>query len=127
MRTPITRRTALRSLAGAAALASLSRSRAADAPKSAPAMPTPPANTVPINHSVCNWCHPKTPLEARAKAAKDIALASIELLTREDFPTLKKYPLSCGMRSFPPGKPPRGVPVGGIPKAFNRLEHHDTL
>jgi hydroxypyruvate isomerase len=31
------------------------------------------------------------------------------------------------MVSNPSGKTPQGVNVGGITKAFNRLEHHDTL
>jgi hypothetical protein len=29
--------------------------------------------------------------------------------------------------SNPTGKTPQGVVVGGIPKAWNRIEHHDTL
>ncbi|MSU51105.1 MAG: hydroxypyruvate isomerase [Opitutus sp.] len=120
MNTPITRRTALGSLAGAAALATLPscQTAAPTAIKSAAAS---------FHHSVCKWCYPKISLEDLAKAAKGIGLSSIELLQPADFPTLKKYDLTCAMVSSPSGKTPQGVSVGGIPKAFNRLEHHDTL
>ena len=51
MSSPISRRTALRAIAGATALASLSRSRAADAAtKSTPATPT---TSSPLRQSAC--------------------------------------------------------------------------
>ena len=131
MSSPITRRTALRSLAGVAAFASLPRAAGAQpspnpAPTSAPASarPEPVAG---FRHSVCKWCYPKIALEDLAQAAKGLGLHSIELLQPADFPTLKKYDLGCAMVSSPSGKTPAGVTVGGITKAFNRLEHHDTL
>jgi len=80
-----------------------------------------------VNHSVCKWCYGKIPLEEFCVAAKGIGLASVELLDPPDFPTIKKHGLTCAMVSYPSGKTPQGVTVGGIPKAFNRLEHHDTL
>ena len=119
----MSRRTALRSLAGAAAVATLARSRAAD-PKAAPAAPAPAGA---IRQSACKWCWPKIDLDTFAAAAKDMGLVAIDLLQPEDFPTLKKYGLLCSMVSNPTAKTPQGVTVGGIPKAFNRLEHHDTL
>jgi hydroxypyruvate isomerase len=79
-----------------------------------------------LRHSVCKWCY-KEPLEPFCKAAKEIGLESVELLNPEDFPTLKKHDLHCAMVSFPTGKTPQGVKVGGISRAFNRVEHHDTL
>ena len=125
MRTPITRRTALRNLAGAAALASMTRTRAAEpSPKTPAPMPAPAA---PIHQSVCKWCFKDIPLETFVPAAKDMGLESVELLNPEDFPTLKKFGLHCAMVSFPTGKTAQGVTVGGISKAFNRVEHHDTL
>jgi hydroxypyruvate isomerase len=124
MRTPISRRTALKSFAGAAALASLSRIKAAE--KVATGADSAKA-TGEVTHSVCKWCYPKIPLEDLAKSAKDIGLSSIELLQPADFPTLKKYDLSCAMVSNPTAKTPQGVTVGSIPKAWNRVEHHDTL
>jgi len=121
MSTPITRRTALRSIAGAATLAAVSRSQAT-------AQSASGATTAAgIRQSVCKWCFKDIPLEKFCEAAKDIGLESVELLNPEDFPTLKKYGLSCAMVSNPTAKTPQGVNVGGIPKGWNRLEHHDTL
>ncbi|NBR87585.1 MAG: hydroxypyruvate isomerase [Proteobacteria bacterium] len=75
-----------------------------------------------VNHSVCKWCYPKIALEDLCKSAKDIGLSSIELLDPKDFATIKQYGLHCAMVSFP-----QKNGIGTIPKAFNRLEHHDTL
>jgi hydroxypyruvate isomerase len=122
---PISRRHALRTMAGAAALVALARpgrAETAAAPSS-----TPPMSSTPIRHSVCKWCYPKIALDDLARSAKDLGLESIELLNPEDFPTLKKYHLTCALVNFPTGKTPQGVTVGPITKAFNRLEHHDTL
>ena len=121
MRTPITRRTALRSLAGAAAFATAARASAATAgPASAPAAGS-------LRQSVCKWCFPKIPLDEFCAQAKGMGLESVELLAPEDFATLKKHGLFCAMVSNPTGKTPQGVTVGAIRKAFNRVEHHDTL
>jgi hydroxypyruvate isomerase len=129
MNSPITRREAIVSLAGAAALASLPGLRAADAPASvpSPSTSTPTSTAGSIRHSVCKWCYRDIPLETIAAIAKDIGLQSIELLGPSDFPTLKKFGLSCAMVTNPTAKTPQGVDVGGISKAWNRLEHHDTL
>lgn len=130
MKTVITRREAIVSLAGAAALATLPRMRAADGPSSSASMPATSSSMSASNnirHSVCKWCYKDIPLETLAAAAKGLGLESIELLNPEDFPTLKKYGLSCAMVNYPNAKTPQGVSVGGITKAWNRLEHHDTL
>jgi len=81
----------------------------------------------PIRHSVCKWCYKDIPLEDFAIAAKEMGIESIELLNPSDFPTLKKHGLTCAMVNYPSAKTPQGVSVGGITKAFNRLEYHDTL
>ena len=121
----ITRRTALRSITGAAACAALSRSRGADSPlQSASALSTPSGA---LRQSACKWCWPKIDLDAFAAAGKELGLVAIDLLQPEDFPTLKKHGLLCSMVSNPTAKTSHGVNVGGIGKAFNRLEHHDTL
>ncbi len=80
-----------------------------------------------INHSACKWCYDDIPLEDLCIAGREIGLQSIELLMPGDFPTLRKHGLDCAMVSFPTGETPQGVTVGRIEKAFNRLEHHDTL
>ena len=125
MSSPISRRTALRSIAGVAAVAALPRTRAAEpATQSAPATPVPAGE---IRQSACKWCWPKIDLETFAAAGKAMGLVAIDLLQPEDFPTLKKHGLLCSMVSNPTAKTPQGVTVGGIAKAFNRVEHHDTL
>jgi hydroxypyruvate isomerase len=80
-----------------------------------------------INHSVCKWCYGGIPLEDLCVAGKAMGLKSIELLMPGDFPTLKKHGLTCAMVAAPGGTTASGVKVGGIEKAFNRLEHHDAL
>jgi hydroxypyruvate isomerase len=112
-------------MAGAAAVATLARTRAAEAPAKA-AAPSP-ASAGALRQSVCKWCFPKIDLDPFVAAAKDMGLVAIDLLQPEDFPTLKKYDLLCSMVSNPTAKTPQGVNVGGIAKAWNRPEHHDTL
>jgi hydroxypyruvate isomerase len=125
--TPISRRSALKYSAGAAAFAAASASlhhRLSAADEALAAAGPRKGN---INHSVCKWCYPKISLDELCVAGKKMGLQSIELLNPEDFPTLKKHDLTCAMVSFPTGKTPDGTKVGTIPKAFNRIEHHDTL
>jgi len=75
-----------------------------------------------INHSVCKWCYPNVPLDELCKVGKEFGLRSVELLNPPDFATLKKHDLVCAMV---------GNPVvdrlGGIERAWNRVEHHDKL
>src|SRR2546421_5130949 len=116
MKTRITRRSALAKIAGSTAVvtaaASLSqRLTAADAATGASLKGR-------INHSVCKWCYPKVSLEDLCAAGKEMGLQSVELLTVDDFPTLKKHELICAMVS--------GVP-GGITDGLNRLENHDKI
>jgi hydroxypyruvate isomerase len=122
----MSRRTALRNLASAAALASLPATHAAEKKaKAAAKADAEPAGA--IRQSVCKWCFKDIPLDPFCAAAKEMGLESVELLAPEDFATLKKHGLHCAMVSNPTGKTPQGVNVGGIPKAWNRLEYHDTL
>jgi hydroxypyruvate isomerase len=73
-----------------------------------------------INHSVCRWCYDSIELEALCKAAKTIGLQSIELLTVEEFSTVKKHDLTCAMVS--------GIGKDyGITKGWNNKENHDGL
>ena len=75
-----------------------------------------------INHSVCKWCYGKIPLEEFAPAAKKIGLSSVELMGPNDWPVLAKNGLTCAMASNPVVDG-----LGGITKAWNRVEHHDKL
>jgi hydroxypyruvate isomerase len=80
-----------------------------------------------INHSVCKWCYGAIPLEDLCIAGKEMGLKSIELLMPADMATLRKHGLTCAMIAAPSAETPDGTKVGGITRAFNRLEYHDTL
>jgi hydroxypyruvate isomerase len=71
-----------------------------------------------IHHSVCRWCYAKIPLDDLCQAAKSMGIQSIELLGPKEWPTLKKFGLTCAMAN--------GAGMG-IAKGFNRLENHDKL
>lgn len=71
-----------------------------------------------INHSVCRWCYNSIPLEDLCKAAKEIGIASIELVGPEEWPILKKYGLTSAL-PWGAGK--------GITEGFNDLKYHDEL
>lgn len=116
MNQPISRRSAFRKFAGTAAVltAASNLSFRLDAAEKAVGSKLKGR----INHSVCKWCYPDISLEDLCKAGKEIGLRSVELLTTNDFPTLKKFDLQCAMVS--------GVP-GGIAKGLNRLENHDEI
>ncbi len=75
-----------------------------------------------IHHSVCRWCYAKINLDDLCLAGKDMGLAAIDLLDPPDFATVQRHGLTCSMVSFPTLDG-----LGGITKAFNRVEHHDTL
>jgi hydroxypyruvate isomerase len=111
----VTRRTAL----GAAAVAAGSLAFRLSAAEGAAAVVGLQGR---VNHSVCKWCYPDVSLEDLCKAAAGIGLSSIELLGPKDWPVLAAHGLTCAITSNPEVKG-----LGGISKAFNRVEHHDTL
>ncbi|GAA4444397.1 TIM barrel protein [Pontibacter saemangeumensis] len=71
-----------------------------------------------IKHSVCKWCYKDIPLEELAKAAKGMGLSSIELLGPDDWPTLKKHGLTCAM-AWGAEK--------SLTEGFNDPKYHDEL
>jgi hydroxypyruvate isomerase len=75
-----------------------------------------------INHSVCRWCYHTIPLDDLCQAGRDMGLVAIDLLNPEEFATAKKHGLVCSMVSNPVING-----LGGITKAWNRVEHHDDL
>jgi len=112
----VSRRSALHGLAaGSSALLAAgslpARSQAAD-------KPAPAKLKGRIRHSVCRWCYGKISLDDLCKAAKDMGITSIDLAGPKEWPTLKKYGLTCAMAS--------GAGMG-ISRGFNRVENHDKL
>jgi len=71
-----------------------------------------------IHHSVCRWCFSKLSLDELCKAAKSMGIQSIDLAGPKEWPTLKKYGLTCAMAN--------GAGMG-IAEGFNRVENHDKL
>ncbi len=116
MTTAVSRRSALGSLAGAGAAVVAGGPLA----RRSPAAEEPGAVKLKgrINHSVCRWCYGKISLDDLCKAAKAMGIASIDLMGPKEWPTLKKYGLTCAMAS--------GAGMG-IGRGFNRVENHDKL
>jgi len=110
------RRSTLKKLAGSAALLSVGAALT-NRLEAAEAMVDPKLKGK-INHSVCRWCYDKIPLEDLCKAAKNIGLASIELVGPEEWPTIKKYGLTAALT--------QGAGMG-IDKGFNDPQYHDAL
>ena len=115
----MSRRTAIQKVAaGAAAVAVAAKlSPVAHAQDAAPAKLK--GN---INHSACRWCYSKIQLEDLCKASKEMGLVALDLLHPNEFETVKKHGLVCSMVFNPTVDG-----LGGINKAFNRIEHHDKL
>jgi len=75
-----------------------------------------------INHSACKWCYKTVPLEDLCAAGKAMGLVALDLIDPKDFPVIKQHGLTVSMVNFPVIDG-----LGGIGKAFNRVEHHDKL
>lgn len=104
------RRTLLQKL-GAAAAAGAQRS-----PSQAPGRP--PGN---LRQSVCKWPFPSLSVEELARGAAAIGYQSVELVPPEDWPTLRRYGLSCAMASH--GDQLRNPQIRA---GLNRPENHDA-
>ena len=124
MKHPISRRTALQQIGtGTALLAGI-----AALPSTMKALEPAPKTSGGgrINQSVCQWCYAKMPLEELCANAAAMGLKSVELIQPKDFPVVKKHGLICAMVMNPTTKI-GDISVGGIGKAWNRLEYHDAL
>src|ERR1043165_4459224 len=119
MKAPMSRRSAIRKIAGTAAATAAATvlpnlSRAEDA--------APAKLKGRINHSACRWCYGKISLDDLCKAGKEMGMVAVDFLNPNEFATVKKYGLVCSMVFNPVIDG-----LGGIPKAWNRIEHHDKL
>ena len=116
MSTVSSRRSAIKTIAGSAALLSVPLSLTEAIAKADSAMG--PAFKGKIKHSVARWCYDKIPLEDLCREAKKIGITSIELQGPEEWPVLKKHGLTCAM--------PWGAGMG-IEKGWNDPALHDEL
>ncbi len=72
-----------------------------------------------LRQSVTRWPFPDLSVPELARAARDLGLGSVELLDPPDWPAVRELGLTCAMANAP-GE-------GGIPRGFNRIEHHEWL
>lgn len=70
-----------------------------------------------LRQSLCRWCYQSTPLDVLARNAKSMGYESIELLSENEWPTVKAAGLTCAVANGP-----STIPVG-----FNRPDQHDKL
>lgn len=73
-----------------------------------------------IKHSVCKWCYGSIPLDEFATAIKKMGINAIDLISIEQFPTLKKHDIHCSMVSI-------SSSIWGITKGWNKTENHEGL
>lgn len=122
----MTRRSALRTLTGSAAAVAASstllpRLQAAEAE-------APIKLKGNLHHSASKWCYgsllnankdkpAKMTFEEFCRECGRIGLESVELLSPDEWPVVKKAGLSCAMCNGP----------DSIPYGWNRIEHHDNL
>ena len=122
---PLGRREFIRrsAVAGAASLTVGSLPACASSARTAAASGAPMGTAPPsaFRHSVCRWCYRDIPLEELAVAAKEMGIASVELLEPEEFAVVTKHGLVCAMTNAP------GDPKTRITKGFNRLDNHGWL
>jgi hydroxypyruvate isomerase len=121
MNNQLSRRSALKKISGGAAAVAAATTLA---PRliAAENSPAPVKLKGNINHSACRWCYSKIQLDDLCKASKEMGLVAIDLLHPNEFETVKKHGLVCSMVFNPTVDG-----LGGINKAFNRVEHHDKL
>ena len=70
-----------------------------------------------LKQSVCRWCYSGVELEALCVRAKEIGLASVELLSENEWGVPSKHGLVCAVGNGPTS----------ISKGYNRVEHHDRF
>lgn len=71
-----------------------------------------------VNHSVCQWCYSKIPLEELVRASKEMGIKSVELLGVDQWPVAIKHGLTCAM----------GYATSiGLTKGFNDPSLHAQL
>lgn len=114
MATPLSRRSALRRMTGAASAAVLG----SYLPKPASAAPQADLKGN-INHAVVRWPYSEQSLEELCAAAQEMGLKGIDYLPPDAWSTLEEYDLICTMAQGPEGT--------NTSTGFNQLENHDWL
>jgi hydroxypyruvate isomerase len=76
------------------------------------------SKTGKIRHSACRWCYNDIPLETLCAEGSKMGLESIDLVGPKDWPVVKKYGMTSAMGN--------GAELG-IAKGWNDPQYHDTL
>jgi hydroxypyruvate isomerase len=77
----------------------------------------PAAGAGRLKQSVCRWCYQSIPLDTLCKDVSAMGFKAIDLLSENEWATLKPYGLTCAVSNGP-----STIPIG-----FNRLDQHDRL
>src|SRR5947209_2959786 len=109
---PVNRRTALRRMGGALALGAASNLPSVAHAKDQDQIYK--AKNGRIQQSVIHWCFKPMPPEELAEHAARLGLRSVELVTPEHWPMLKKLGLVCAI-----------TPSHGFAKGFAHKEEHE--
>ncbi len=70
-----------------------------------------------LKQSVCKWCYRDMSLDELSKHSAEMGIVSIDLLTEEEWPVVKKYGLLCSV----------GSGVNPIPDGLNTKANHSTI
>ncbi len=70
-----------------------------------------------LNQSVCKWCYRGMTLEDLCEHAAKMGIVSVELLGKDQWPTLEKYGLTCAV----------GNGICSIRDGTNRVENHASI
>jgi hydroxypyruvate isomerase len=70
-----------------------------------------------LKQSVCKWCYRDMSLEELSQNAAAMGILSVELLTEEEWPVVKKHGLICAV----------GSGVNPIPDGLNVKANHSTI
>jgi hydroxypyruvate isomerase len=96
-RSPMTRRTLLRSTAAAAvtvgAMGPTGTARADDPPRGTA------VSRGRLKQSACRWCYGRLPIDDLAAAAREMGLVGLDLMKPDEFDALKRHGLVCTMTS----------------------------
>jgi hydroxypyruvate isomerase len=76
-----------------------------------------------LQHSVCRWCFDSTPLPLLAEWCRELGIAGIDLLHPNEVSVISEFGLICPVTAAPENE----SRLGSIEKAFNKVEHHETL
>jgi hydroxypyruvate isomerase len=76
-----------------------------------------------LRHSVSRWCYGSYPLETMCERLVEMGYNGIDLLHPGEVEVLGSFGLVCPVTAAPE----HASGIGCIERAFNRVEHHDTL